>query len=112
MILAWGGGMQMGKHIGLVWEYGKWIILAGQLFNVACSALLVGAFSYGVLVGIWVLKLMYTAVVLYLHKVLEDRDAIFFYINLGVSRKCLMAGTLGIDFGALLLMEIMIALCQ
>jgi hypothetical protein len=104
--------MQIGKHIGLVWQYGKWIILAGQLFNVACSALLAGAFSYGVLVGVWVLKLMYTAVVLYLRRLLEDRDAIFFYINLGWSRKCLMAWTLGIDFGLLILMEIVIALCQ
>jgi hypothetical protein len=95
-----------------VWQYGKWIILAGQLFNVACSTLLAMAFSYGVLVGVWVLKLMYTAVVLYLHKALEDRDSIFFYINLGLSRKCLMAGTLGFDFGLFILMETIIALCQ
>jgi hypothetical protein len=73
---------------------------------------LAGAFSYGVLVGVWVLKLMYTAVVLYLRRVFEDRDAIFFYINLGLSRKCLMAWTLGIDFCALLLLETLIALCQ
>ena len=103
---------RIGKHIGLVWQYGRWIILAGVLFNVACSALLAVAFSYGVMVGGWVLKGMYTAVVLYLHRVFEDRDAIFFYINLGLNRKCLMAGTLGIDFGLFLLMEILIALCQ
>ena len=101
-----------GRNIGLVWMYGKWIILAGGLYNLACAALLAGAFSYMGLVMAFILKTLFTAVVLYLHRQFEDRDAIFFYINLGLSRKRLMAATLSIDFGLLLLLEILIALCQ
>jgi drug/metabolite transporter (DMT)-like permease len=103
---------KIGRNIGLVWMYGKWIILAGGLYNLACAALLAGAFSYMGLVMAFILKTLFTAVVLYLHRQFEDRDAIFFYINLGLSRKRLMAATLSIDFGFLLLLEILIALCQ
>ena len=56
--------------------------------------------------------MLFTAVVLYLHRRFEDRDAVFFYINLGLSRKRLMAATMSIDFGFLLLLEILIALCR
>ena len=101
-----------GRNIGLVWMYGKWIILAGGLYNLACAALLAGAFSYMGLVMAFILKTLFTAVVLYLHRVFEARDAVFFYINLGLSRKRLMAATLSIDFGFLLLLEILIALCR
>ena len=103
---------KIGRNIGLVWMYGKWIILAGGLYNLACAALLAGAFSYMGLVMAFILKTLFTAVVLYLHRKFSDRDAIFFYINLGLSRKRLMAATLSIDFGALMLLEILIALCQ
>ena len=102
----------MGRHIGLVWGYGKWILAAGMLFNLVCAAFLAGAFSYVGLVDAWVLKLLFTAAVLYLHRVFEDRDAVFFFINLGLSRKGLMTWTLGLDFGMLLVLEIVIALCQ
>ena len=105
-------GRNIGRNIGLVWMYGKWIILAGGLFNLACTAFLSEAFSYAGLVVAFILKTLFTAVVLYLHWVFEDRDAVFFYINLGLSRKRLMAATLSIDFGFLLLLEILIALCQ
>ncbi|MBR6883897.1 MAG: hypothetical protein IKN06_13145, partial [Bacteroidales bacterium] len=64
------------------------------------------------LVVAFILKTLFTAVVLYLHRQFEDRDAVFFYINLGLSRKRLMAATLSIDFEFLLLLEILITLCQ
>ena len=101
-----------GRNIGLVWMYGKWIILIGGLYNLACTSFLAWAFSYAGLVVAFILKTLFTAVVLYLHRVFEARDAVFFYINLGLSRKRLMAATLSIDFGFLLLLEILIALCQ
>ena len=41
-----GGVQKMGEHIGLVWQYGKWIIAAGMLYNVVCAGFLAGAFSY------------------------------------------------------------------
>ena len=102
----------MGKHIEVVWQYGKWIFLAGMMYNAVCAGFLVGAFSYAGLVYALVLKLVFTAIVLYLHRVFEDRDAVFFYINLGMNRKGLLAWTLAVDFGVFVLMEILIALCQ
>ena len=100
------------RNIGLMWMYGKWIILAGGLYNLVCAAFLAGAFSYVALVDAFILKMLFTAVVLYLYRRFEDRDAVFFYINLGLSRKRLMAATLSIDFGFLVLLEILIALCR
>ena len=101
-----------GRNIGLVWMYGKWIILVGGLYNLACAVLLASAFSYMGLVDAFILKLLFTGVVLYLHRQFEDRDAIFFYINLGLSRKRLMTATLSIDFGFLMLLEMLITLCR
>ena len=103
---------KIGRNIGLVWMYGKWMILAGGLYNLACAAFLAGAFSYMGLVDAFILKILYSAIVLYLHRQFEDRDAVFFYINLGLSRKRLVAATLSIDFGFLLFLEILIALCR
>lgn len=103
---------KIGRNNGLVWMYGKWIILVGGLYNLACTSFLAWAFSYAGLVVAFILKMLFTAVVLYLHRVFEARDAVFFYINLGLSRKRLMAATLSIDFGFLLLLEILITLCQ
>ena len=53
-----------GRNIGLVWMYGKWIIQAGGLFNLACTAFLSEAFSYAGLVVAFILKTLFTAVVL------------------------------------------------
>ena len=113
MILAQIGGMaRIGRNIGLTWMYGKWIILAGGLFNLVCTLFLAEAFSYVGLVDAFILKMLFTTIVLYLHRKFSDRDAVFFYINLGLSRKRLMAVTLSIDFGFLLLLEILIVLCR
>ena len=100
------------RNIGLVWMYGKWMILVGGLYNLACTSFLAWAFSYMGLVTAFILQIPFTAVLLYLHRVFEARDAVFFYINLGLSRKRLMAATLSIDFGFLLLLEILIAVCR
>ena len=101
-----------GRNIGMVWMYGKWMILVGGLYNLACTSFLAWAFSYAGLVAAFILKTPFTAVVLYLHRVFENRDAVFFYINLGLSRKRLMAATLSIDFGFMLFLEILIVLCR
>ena len=103
---------RIGRNMGVVWMYGKWIILAGGVYNVVCATFLAAAFSYAGLVSALILKLLFTAVVLYLHWRFKDRDSVFFYINLGLSRKRLMVATLSIDFGFLLLLEILIALCR
>ena len=103
---------KVARNIGLVWMYGKWMILVGGLYNLACTSFLAWAFSYMGLVTAFILKIPFTAVLLYLHRVFENRDAVFFYINLGLSRKRLMAATLSIDFGFLLFLEILIAVCR
>ena len=103
---------KIGRNNGLVWMYGKWIILVGGLYNLACTSFLAWAFSYAGLVVAFILKMLFTAVLLYLHRVFEARDAVFFYINLGLSRQRLMAATLSIDFGFLLFLEILIAVCR
>ena len=105
-------GRNIGRNIGLVWMYGKWIILVGGLYNLAWASFLAWAFSYVGLITAFILKTPFTAVVLYLHRVFESRDAVFFYINLGLSRKRLMAATLSIDFGFLFLLEILVSLCR
>ena len=102
----------MGKHIELVWKYGKWIILAGMLYNVVCAGFLAGAFSYVALMYALILKVVFSAIVLYLNRQFEDRDAVFFYINLGLNRKGLLIRALAVDFAVFVLMEILIALCQ
>ena len=102
----------IGRNLGLVWTYGKWIILAGGLYNLVCTVSLASAFSYVGLVDAFILKMLFTAIVLYLHRRFEDRDAVFFYINLGLSRKRLMAATLSIDFGFFVFLEILVALCR
>ena len=101
-----------GRNIGMVWMYGKWMILVGGLYNLACTSFLAWAFSYMGLITAFILKTPFTAVVLYLHRVFENQDAVFFYINLGLSRKRLMAATLSIDFGFMLFLEILIVLCR
>jgi H+/Cl- antiporter ClcA len=52
------------RNIGLVWMYGKWIILAGGLYNLVCAAFLAGAFSYVGLLDAFILKMLFTAVTL------------------------------------------------
>ena len=80
MIVAKVGCMaKIGRNIGLVWMYGKWIILVGGLYNLACTSFLAWAFSYAGLVAAFILKTPFTAVVLYLHRVFESRDDLVRY---------------------------------
>jgi hypothetical protein len=82
------------------------------VYNLMCAGFQSGRFSYAFMVDGFILKAALTAIILFLVKLFRDRDAVFFYINLGLSRKRLMAATLSIDFGFLLLLEILIALCR
>lgn len=102
----------LGRNLFLVWHYGKVLLILGALFNVCCTLLLSFAFSYALFLTAFVLKVPYTAVVLYLFRTFGDRDAVFFYINLGMSRKRLLTATLGIDFAALAVLLTVVAICQ
>ena len=65
-------------------------------------------FSYTFMVDSFILKGVLMAITLYLVKQFRDRDAIFFYINLGLSRRKLLISVVLIDFLSLaVLMAIM-----
>ena len=86
------------ERILLTAGYGKGLLILGGLFNVVCATLLASAFSYAGVVWAFMLKTVFTAVVLYLRKQFEKRDAVFFYINLGLTRKGMMTAVLTADY--------------
>jgi hypothetical protein len=56
------------------------------------------AFSYSFLVDAFILKAIISALTYYLAKQFQNRDAIFFYINLGLSRRKLQLSVVLIDY--------------
>ena len=61
------------------------------------------------MVDSFILKVALMAITMYLVKQFRDRDAIFFYINLGFSRRKLLISVILIDFLSLaVLMTIML----
>ena len=58
------------------------------------------------------MKTVFTAVVLYLRKQFEKRDAVFFYINLGLTRRGMMTAVLAADFLALAILLVIVMLVQ
>lgn len=100
--------MTLRDRISLTWRYGKGIFLIGAVYNLVCAGLQSGGFSYMFLVDSFILKAVITAITVYLGKQFRDRDAIFFYINLGLSRRKLLTSVILADFLALaFLMTIM-----
>ena len=93
--------MQIRDRISLTWRYGKAQLLIGAVYNLFCAGLLAVDFSYAFFVDSIILKAALTAITLYLVKQLRDRDAIFFYINLGLSRRKLQISVILADFLAL-----------
>lgn len=65
-----------------------------------CAGFQSGGFSYTFMVDSLIIKAVLTAFIVYLMEQLRDRDAIFFYINLGLSRRKLLASVILIDFMA------------
>ncbi len=100
--------MTLRDRISLTWRYGKVIFLIGAVYNLVCARIQAGGFSYTFLVDSFIIKAVVTAITVYLVKQFRDRDAIFFYINLGHSRRKLLTSVILIDFLALaVLMAIM-----
>ena len=93
--------MQLKDRIFLTWQYGKGQLLLGGVYNVVCTSLMAQDVSYAFFVDAFILKTVFTAITLYLIKQFRDRDAIFFYINLGLSRRKLLVSTVLADFLAL-----------
>ena len=92
------GGMGLKDQIFLTWNYGKWLLLTGAVFNLVCSGFLAGAFSYAGFVDSFIIKVPVTAVTLLLFLSAKSRDANFFYIDLGVSPRRLIVRALALDY--------------
>ena len=90
--------MTLWDRISLFWRYGKGIFLVGALYNGMCAGVQAGGFSYAFMVDAFILKTVITAVTVFLAERLRDRDAIFFYINLGLSRRRLLTATILADY--------------
>lgn len=93
--------MTLRDRIYLTWRYGRAQLLVGAVYNLVCTRLLAAGFSYTFFVDSFILKTVLTAVTVYLSRRFQDRDAIFFYINLGLSRRKLQIGVILADFLAL-----------
>ena len=100
--------MTFRDRISLTWRYGKGVFLLGGVFNLVCAKLQADGFSYAFMVDSFIIKAVLTAITVYLMEQFRGRDAIFFYINLGLSRRKLLTSVILIDFLTLaLLMTIM-----
>lgn len=100
--------MTLWDRISLTWRYGKPLFLIGGVYNLVSAGFQSGGFSYAFMVDSFIIKTVVTAIMLFLMKQFSDRDAIFFYINLGLSRRKLLASVIVIDFLVLaILMAIM-----
>ena len=96
--------MTLQDRISLIWHYGKGIFLIGAVYNLKCAGAQTLGFSYTFLVHSFIIKAVIMAITLYLIKQFRDRDAIFFYINLGLSRRKLLVSVILIDYFALALL--------
>ena len=100
--------MTIRDRISLTWRFGKGAFLIGAVYNLLCAGLQTSGFSYTFMVDSFILKGVLLPITLYLVKQFRDRDAIFFYINLGLSRRKLLISVILIDFLSLaVLMAIM-----
>ena len=90
--------MTFRDRIYLTWNYGKVQFFIGFVYNLVCTMLLAGGFSYTFFVDAFIVKAVVYAVTFYLVKQFRNRDAIFFYINLGLSDRKLQLSVLLVDF--------------
>lgn len=88
----------------LTWTYGQVQFIVGTVYNAFCTLLLATGFSYAFFVQAFIIKAVVYAITLYLVRQFRSRDAIFFYINLGLSRRKMEVRVLATDFLALAIM--------
>ena len=101
--------MSLKDRIALTCRYSKALILVGAVFDYVCLKYLAGGISYSFIVDIFLVKTFITAVVLFLMKEFRGRDAVFFYINLGLSGQRMVLWTVLADY--LLLAILIAAIC-
>ena len=78
--------MTLLDRISLTLRYGKAQLLIGAVYNLVCMNFLLSGISYTFFVDCFIVKVLVTALTMYLASKFRDRDAIFFYINLSLSR--------------------------
>ena len=86
------------ERFRLTLRYGAGLLVLGGLFNAVCVVLLSAGFFYGTILIALILKAGVTAVSLYLNRQFENRDSVFFYINLGLSRRRMLTTVLAVDY--------------
>lgn len=96
----------------LSFSYGWVLLICGALFNVVCGLLLATSFIYSGIVLSLILKVLGTGVMLYLQRQFEHRDDVFFYINLGLTRRRMLAETLTFDYLVWVLIITVIVIAQ
>ena len=104
--------MTFRDHIRLTWNYGKTPLLIGGVYNLFCTFLLVNSFSYAFFVDTFIFKSILVAITFYLVKQFRDRDAVFFYINLGLSLRKMLVRVILTDFLALAILQTIVLLCN
>ena len=85
-------------RISLIWRYGKAQLLIGAVYNLVCMNFLLSGISYTFFVDCFIVKVLVTAIIIGLVRKFRDRDAVFFYINLGLSRGKLQISVILADF--------------
>ena len=93
--------MTLRNRISLTWRYGRAQLLIGAVYNLVCMNFLLSEISYTFFVDCFIVKVVLTAIIMFLTSMFRDRDAIFFYINLGLSRRKLQVSVVLADFLAL-----------
>ena len=93
--------MTLRDRISLTWSYGKAQLLIGAVYNLVCMNFLLSGISYTFYVDCFIVKMIITAIVVYLASRFRDRDAVFFFINLGLSPRKLQISVILADFLAL-----------
>ena len=90
--------MTLRNRISLTWRYGRAQLRIGAVYNLVCVNFLLSEISYTFFVDCFIVKVVLTAIIMFLTSMFRDRDAIFFYINLGLSRRKLQVSVVLADF--------------
>lgn len=90
--------MTIRDRIYLTWSYGKGQFIIGLVYNLVCMRYLAMGISYTFFVEAFIVKAFLYAITLFFIDQFRRRDAIFFYINLGLSRRKLQGSILLADF--------------
>ena len=85
-------------RIRLTMGYGAGLLVLGGLFNAFCYVLMSEDFLYGAILASLILKACVTVASLYLHRRFENRDDVFFHINLGLGRRRMLTTVLAVDY--------------